>query len=78
MAGLRAITAVCTIEGMNRVAGTVMIKDPRGKYHLIGDIEREEFEVRMLGETVIMVYAEAVALSLAKADTMPENLNQPR
>ncbi len=67
VAGGRAIKAVCTIEGMNRVAGTVMIEDPRGKYHLIGDVPREAFEGRMLGETIIVVYTEAVALSVAKA-----------
>jgi hypothetical protein len=67
VAGLRVIKAVCTIEGMNRVAGTVMIEDPRGKYHLIGDVPREKFEGRMLGETIVMVYSEAVALTLEKA-----------
>ncbi len=67
VAGMRVIKAVCTIEGMNRVAGTVMIEDPRGKYHLIGDIEPEKFEGRMLGETIVMVYSEAVALTLEKA-----------
>jgi len=66
IAGLRAIKAVCTIEGMNRVAGTVMIEDPRGKYHLIGDVPREKFEGRMLGETIVMVYTEAMALTLEK------------
>ena len=67
VAGMRVIKAVCTIEGMNRVAGTVMIEDPRGKYHLIGDVPREKFEGRMLGETIVMVYSEAVALTLEKA-----------
>lgn len=68
VAGMRVIKAVCTIEGMNRVAGTVMIQDPRGKYHLIGDVAAEKFEGRTLGETVVMVYTEAVALTLEKAD----------
>ncbi len=70
IAGGRAIKAVCTIEGMNRVAGTVMIEDPRGKYHLIGDIPPDAFEGRMLGETIIVVYSEAVALSLEKQGDM--------
>ncbi len=67
VAGMRVIKAVCTIEGMNRVAGTAMIQDPRGKYHLIGDIAREEFEGRKLGDTVVMIYSEAVALTLEPA-----------
>jgi hypothetical protein len=70
MAGMRVIKAVCTIEGMNRVAGTVMVEDPRGKYHLIGDIAPEKFKGRMLGDTIILVYSEAVALSLEKKEDM--------
>ncbi len=67
VAGMRVVKAVCTIEGMNRVAGTAMIEDPRGKYHLIGDIPRERFEGRQLGDTVVMIYSEAMALTLEKA-----------
>lgn len=67
VAGMRVIKAVCTIEGMNRVAGTAMIEDPRGKYHLIGDIAPERFEGVQLGDTVVMVYTQALALTLEKA-----------
>ncbi len=67
VAGARVIRAVCTIEGMNRVTGTAMIQDPRGKYHVIGDIAPEKFEGRTLGETIVMIYSEAVALQLEKA-----------
>ena len=70
MAGMRAIKAVCTIEGMNRVAGTVMVQDPRGKYHMIGDVAPDAFEGRMLGDTIILVYSEAVALTLEKKEDM--------
>jgi hypothetical protein len=66
VAGLRVIRAVCTIEGMNRVARTVMIEDPRGKYHLIGDVDPARLEGITLGTKVIMVYSEAVALTLEK------------
>lgn len=68
VAGIRVIKAVCTIEGMNRVAGTVMIQDPRGKYHMIGDIAAERFEGVRLGDTLVVVYSEAMALTLEKAD----------
>lgn len=67
VAGGRVVKAVCTIEGMNRVAGTAMIEDPRGKFHLIGGIPRERFEGRMLGDTVVMIYSEALALTLEPA-----------
>jgi hypothetical protein len=66
VAGLRVIRAVCTIEGMKRVSRTVMIEDPRGKYHLIGDVDPARLEGITLGTKVIMVYSEAVALTLEK------------
>jgi len=64
--GARVIRAVCTIEGMNRELGVVTIKDPRGKLHLIGDVEPEKMEGVSLGQTIVMVYAEAMALTLEK------------
>ncbi len=60
----RMIRAVCTIEGMNRVLGTVTIRDARGRLHVIGDVEPEKMEGVTLGQTVVVVYAEALALSL--------------
>ena len=45
----RTIRAICTIEGMNRVLGTVMIEDPRGNYHVIGDVQPENLEGLTLG-----------------------------
>ena len=62
--GARIIRAVCTIEGMNRELGTVTIKDPRGALHLIGDVEPEKMEGVTLGQTIVIVYAEALALTL--------------
>jgi hypothetical protein len=66
IAGARVIRAVCTIEGMNRELGVVTIKDPHGKLHLIGDVEPEKMEGVTLGQTIVMVYAEAMALTLEK------------
>ncbi|MBT4518821.1 MAG: hypothetical protein HOC23_02350 [Halieaceae bacterium] len=62
----RVVRAVCTIEGMNRVVRTVMIADSRGKYHIIDDVKLERFSELSLGQTVIMTYSEAVALTLEK------------
>lgn len=64
MAGGRVIRAVCTIEGMNRALGAVTIKDPRGKLHVIGDVEPEKMDGVTLGQTVVVIYAEALALEL--------------
>ena len=68
VAGMRVIRAVCTIEGMNRITGTVMVKDPRGKFHVIADVKPERMEGVTLGTNLIITYSEAVALSLEKAD----------
>ena len=69
----RMIRAVCTIEGMNRELGTVMIKGPRGNLHVIGDVEPEKMDGVVLGQTIVMVYVEAMALTLEKkADAAEE------
>lgn len=60
----RLIRAVCTIEGMNRLLGTVALMDPNGKVHLITDVEAEKMTGVTLGQTVVVVYREALALSL--------------
>lgn len=60
----RQIRAVCTLEGMNRLLGTITVKDPRGKYHVIADVEPEKMEGVVLGATLVLVYTEAVAITL--------------
>lgn len=62
--GARVIRAVCTIEGMNRLLGTVTILDSNGRAHVIGDVEPEKMEGVTLGQTIVMVYEEALALTL--------------
>lgn len=75
IADMRVIRAVVTIEGMNRQTGTVTIKDSRGMLHIIGDVEPEKMESVTLGQTAVIVFAEAMALTLqhqaAAADTAP-------
>ena len=62
------IRAVCTIEGLNRQLGAVTIKDSRGKLHVIGDVEPEKMEGVTLGQTIVVVYAQAMALTLEKKE----------
>jgi len=66
VAGARIVRAVVTIEGMNREFGTVTVKDSRGKLHLIGDVEPEKMEGVTLGQTAVLVFAQALAISLEK------------
>jgi hypothetical protein len=70
--GARVIRAVVTIEGMDRELGVVTIKDSRGKLHIIGDVEPEKMEGVTLGQTAVMVYSEAVAISLEKKEAAAE------
>jgi hypothetical protein len=51
---------------MNRALGTVTVKDPRGTLHMIGEVEPEKMEGVTLGQTVVLVYTEALAVSLEK------------
>lgn len=67
--GARIIRAVCTIEGMNRLLGTVTILDPNGRVHVIGDVEPEKMSGVTLGQTIVMVYQEALALSLEHVES---------
>lgn len=64
----RMIRAVVTIEGLNRELGTATIKDSRGMLHIIADVEPEKMEGVTLGQTAVVIYAQALALSLAKKE----------
>ena len=70
IADMRIIRAVVTVEGMNRVSGTVTVKDSRGMVHIIGAVEPEKMEGVKIGETAVIVFAEAIALTL-KHQTAP-------
>jgi hypothetical protein len=61
------IRAVCTIEGLNRATRTVTVQDPRGLYHVIQDVDPAKMEGVNIGDTIIITYSQAVALSLEKA-----------
>ena len=62
----RQVRAVCSIEAFDAEAGFVMIKDSRGKMHTVGGIPAVKFEGVSLGETVVVVYTEALAIAMQK------------
>ena len=64
----RAVRAVVTIEGMNRETGIVTIKDSRGKLHLIGDVEPDKMTGVAIGQTAVVVFTEAMAVTLKKQE----------
>ena len=59
----RLIRAVCTIEAMDR-NGNVVIKDARGRMHTVGGVELEKLDNVRLGDTVVVIFSEALVLSL--------------
>ena len=62
----RQVRAVCSIEAFDAEAGFVMIKDSRGKMHTIGGIPAAKFEGVSLGEDMVVVYTEALAIEMQK------------
>ncbi len=66
-ADARAVRAVCSIEGMNRLLGTVTVLDPNGTVHVIGDVDPAKMEGVTLGQTVVIEYLEALAITLEPA-----------
>ena len=62
----RQVRAVCSIEAFDAEAGFVMIKDSRGKMHTIGGIPAAKFEDVSLGEDMVVVYTEALAIAMQK------------
>ena len=63
---ISAVRAVCTIEGMNRILGTVMILDSRGKTHIIRDVKPERIESLRIGQSVVMTFTQAMAVGIEK------------
>ena len=59
----RLVRAVCTIEAMDR-NGNVVIKDARGYMHTVGGVELAKLDDVRLGDTVVVVFTEALVLSL--------------
>jgi hypothetical protein len=44
--------------------GNVVIKDARGRMHTVGGVELEKLDNVRLGDTVVVVFTEALVLSL--------------
>ncbi|MDA8678414.1 hypothetical protein N9L74_07050 [Luminiphilus sp.] len=59
----RLVRAVCTIEAMDS-AGNVTIKDARGRMHTIGGVEIDKLDNVRLGDSVVVVFTEALVMSL--------------
>jgi hypothetical protein len=63
----RQIRAVVTIENLDSNAQTVTVKGPRGKYFTTRVADPSRFERVRIGDTILMTFTEATAVSLKPA-----------
>jgi hypothetical protein len=71
--GVRRIRAVVTIEGLDRRAETVTVKGPRGRYYVARVADPSRLEQVHIGETIVMTFTEAAAVSLNPAQNVTAN-----
>ncbi len=66
--GLRRFKVVTTIEGLDRPTQTVTVKGPRGNYLTARVADPSRLTQVRIGETVVITYTEALAISLEKVE----------
>jgi hypothetical protein len=66
--GLRRFKVVTTIEGLDRPTGTITVKGPRGNYLTARVADPSRLTQMRIGETIVVTYTEALAVSLEKAE----------
>ena len=49
---------------MNRILETVTVKDSRGNVHVIGDVDPAKMAGVTLGQTIVIEFTQAIALSI--------------
>ena len=62
----RQFRSVATIKELNREARTAVIEDARGRSHTIRDVKAEKFDEVSVGDVGIVVFTEAVAISVQR------------
>ena len=69
--GLRRFKVVTTVEGLDRPTETVTVKGPRGNYLTARVADPSRLTQVRIGETIVVTYTEALAISLEKAEKKP-------
>lgn len=64
---LRLTRAVATVEGLQRQGRLVTLKGPRGKYMTVRASDPKRIEKLHLGDTIVVTFTEALAVSVEKA-----------
>jgi hypothetical protein len=63
--GLRVVRAVATVEGIDRPTSSVTVKGPKGNFATIKVKDESRLEKLHIGDSLIITYTEAFAVSLA-------------
>ena len=66
--GLRRFKVVTTVEGLDRPTETITVKGPRGNFLTARVADPSRLTQVRIGETIIITYTEALAISLEKAE----------
>jgi len=64
----RRFKVVTTIEALNRPEQTITVKGPLGRYFTASVADPERLAKVRIGETIVIVYTEALAVSLDKVE----------
>ena len=71
--GLRQFKAVTTVEGLDRPSQTITVKGPRGNYLTARVAEPSRLTQMRIGDTIVVTYTEALAVSVEKAQKKPSS-----
>jgi hypothetical protein len=66
--GLRQYKIVTTIEGLDRPTRTITVRGPLGNYLTARVADPSRLTQARIGDTVVVIYTEALAISLEKVD----------
>jgi hypothetical protein len=69
--GLRRFKVVTTVEGLDRPTQTITVKGPRGNFLTARVADPSRLTQVRIGETVVVTYTEALAISLEKVEKKP-------
>jgi hypothetical protein len=69
--GLRRFKVVTTVEGLDRPTRTITVKGPRGNFLTARVADPSRLTQVRIGETIVVTYTEALAISLEKTERKP-------
>lgn len=65
---VKRFKVVTTIEALNAINNTVTVKGPRGNYLTARVLDPARLKQVRIGDTIVIVYTQALAISLEKAE----------